>query len=272
MLNYSVLMTVYAKETASNLDMAITSMMKQTIPTNDFVLVCDGDLNDDLDGVIHNYTMTYPGIFNVIRIPKNPIWAEVLNLGLKNCKNELVSRMDSDDISVLDRCEKLLKCFSDNPDVDVVGSALAEFTDNPKDIDCTRLLPESHEKIVKFAVNRCPMNHATVMYKKSKIISCGGYEYYPAFEDYQLWIKLIMANCTLYNLQESLYLMRAGDNLYSRRGGRKYSKQMIRFRKWMYNQGFISYFKYIYICVGSSIVYNVPNKLKAFIYRNLLRN
>lgn len=271
-MNYSVLMSVYAKETASNLDMAIASMMKQTMPTNDFVLVCDGALNEELDSVIRNYTMAYPGVFNIIRIPKNPKWAEVLNLGLENCKNELVARMDSDDISVSDRCEKLLKCFSENPNVDIVGSALAEFTDNPDHIDCTRSVPESHESIVKFAPNRCPMNHATVMYKKSKIIACGGYEYYPAFEDYQLWTKLVMAGNVFYNVQESLYLMRAGDNLYSRRGGINYTKQMIRFRKWMYRQGFISHFKYIYICVGSSIVYNVPNKFKAFIYRNLLRN
>ena len=49
---YSVLMAVYYKENASYLRQAIESIQNQTFPTNDFVLVCDGPLNLELDAVI----------------------------------------------------------------------------------------------------------------------------------------------------------------------------------------------------------------------------
>ena len=52
MQNYSVLMSVYFKESPEYLKQAIESIQAQTVPTDDFVLVCDGPLNDALDAVI----------------------------------------------------------------------------------------------------------------------------------------------------------------------------------------------------------------------------
>ena len=49
---YSVLMSVYNKENPTWLRLAIESMQTQTLPTSDFVLVCDGPLTPELDGVI----------------------------------------------------------------------------------------------------------------------------------------------------------------------------------------------------------------------------
>ena len=43
---YSVLMSVYHKEKPEYLKQAIESIQTQTLSTNDFVLVCDGPLND----------------------------------------------------------------------------------------------------------------------------------------------------------------------------------------------------------------------------------
>ena len=51
-INYSVLMSVYWKEEPEYLRQAMTSIYNQTIPTNDFVLICDGVLNEELDNVI----------------------------------------------------------------------------------------------------------------------------------------------------------------------------------------------------------------------------
>ena len=45
---YSVLMSVYYKEKPEYLKQAIESIQAQTLPTDDFVLVCDGPLNDAL--------------------------------------------------------------------------------------------------------------------------------------------------------------------------------------------------------------------------------
>ncbi len=270
-MEYSVLMSVYFKETASNLREAIESMMTQTSLTNDFVLVCDGKLTEKLDAVIDEYVSKYPGVFNIIRIPKNPSWAEVLNIGLKSCKNELVARMDSDDISTPDRCEKQLLYLQSHPEVDVVSTSIGEFSTDSTKIDNVRRLPENNSDIVEFAKYRCPLNHATVIYKKSAVIKSGAYQHFPAYEDYHLWVRMIMSNCVLYNMPDVLYLMRAGENLYARRGGFKYFKIMSKFRMWMYSQKLVGLFKTYYLIAANGAVILMPNSLRGMIYKKLLR-
>lgn len=270
-VNYSILMSVYFRETASNLRQALESMMTQSVLTNDFVLVCDGDLTEELDSVISEYVDKFPNVFNIVRIPKNPSWAEVLNIGLKLCKNELVARMDSDDISVPERCEKQLKYMASHPDVDVVSTSLGEFSVNPGEINYIRRLPEHNTEIIEFAKYRCPLNHATVIYKKSAVLKSGGYQYFPAYEDYHLWVRMIINKCVLANMPDVLYLMRAGENLYARRGGFKYFKFMANFRFWMRKQKLVGTLRTLSLIVANGAVILMPNSIRGFIYKKFLR-
>ena len=52
MEKYSVLMSVYFKENPEYFGAAIESMLDQSIPPNEFVLICDGKLTEELDKVI----------------------------------------------------------------------------------------------------------------------------------------------------------------------------------------------------------------------------
>ena len=47
--NYSVLMSVYIKEKPEFLRESMQSIYDQTIPTDDFVLICDGPLTKELN-------------------------------------------------------------------------------------------------------------------------------------------------------------------------------------------------------------------------------
>ncbi len=270
-MEYSVLMSVYFKETAGNLKSAIDSMINQTATTNDFVLVCDGDLTEELNSVINEFVKKYPDIFNIIRIPKNPSWAEVLNIGLNACKNELVARMDSDDISPLDRCKKQFDFLKEHTDVDCVSTSIGEFSDDYNNINYVRKLPATNEEIKEFAKYRCPLNHATVIYKKSAVLKSGGYHHFPAYEDYHLWVRMIKAGCVLYNMPDVLYYMRAGENLYARRGGLKYFKTMRNFRIWMHHEKMVGFFKTHYLIIANGIVILMPNGLRGLIYKKFLR-
>ena len=66
--NYSVLMSVYIKEKPEYLKEAITSILNQTVKTNDFVIVCDGHLTEGLNKVIADFVTTYSGLFNFYRL------------------------------------------------------------------------------------------------------------------------------------------------------------------------------------------------------------
>ena len=149
--NYSVLMSVYHKEKPQFLRLSIESMFNQTIPTNDFVLVCDGPLNDELDEIIASFEEKYKNIFRVVRIEKNQGLGHALKVGVLECKNDIIARMDSDDISRPERCEKELEFLANNPEVSIVGALIEEFSDTPEVVNAMRVVPETHEEIIQFA-------------------------------------------------------------------------------------------------------------------------
>ena len=82
MRNYSVLMAVYHKEEPEYLRQAIESIQVQTVPTNDFVLVCDGPLNPELDAVIATKKQEMGNTLNVVRLAKNCGLGNALNEGM----------------------------------------------------------------------------------------------------------------------------------------------------------------------------------------------
>ena len=159
MQNYSVLMSVYHKEKPEYLRQAIESIQAQTVPTNDFVLVCDGPLNPELDAVIAAKQQEMGDTLNVVRLVKNCGLGNALNEGIRHCKNELVARMDSDDIAYPNRCEKQMAIFNVHPEVSVCSGIVEEFTTDPNSVDSKRVPPETNAEIVEFAKKRNPFNH-----------------------------------------------------------------------------------------------------------------
>ena len=65
---------------------------------------------------------------NVVRLAKNGGLGNALNEGIKHCKNELVARMDSDDIAYPDRCEKQIAVFNTHSEVSICSGIVEEFT------------------------------------------------------------------------------------------------------------------------------------------------
>ena len=268
---YSVLMSVYHKENAEYLRTAMDSIWRQTVPTDDFVLVCDGPLNERLDAVIEKMEKEHPDTLHVVRLEKNGGLGNALNEGIKHCKYDLVARMDSDDISRPDRCERQLKVFQEHPDISVVSGIVEEFTTSTSEIEARRVPPETHEEIITFAKKRNPFNHPCVMYKRSAVEAAGGYQDFYLLEDYYLWIRMLQKGSQGYNLQEPLLWMRAGSDMYKRRAGWKYAMSQKALFKYMKDNGFISgsqYIKSVAVRIASSIT---PNRLREFLFKSVMR-
>ena len=77
---------------------------------------------------------------------------------------------------------------------------------------------EQHENILRFAKGRCPVNHPVVMFRKSAVLKAGGYKHFPLFEDYYLWVRMLMNGARFYNIQESLLFFRFSPDMFRRRG------------------------------------------------------
>lgn len=269
--NYSVLMSVYKKETATNLRESIESMLDQTVPTNNFVLICDGELTRELNEVIRYYEQHFKCIFSVKRLKTNHGLARALDYGLRFCVNELVARMDSDDVSVKNRCEMQLNIFNTNSDVGIVGGAIVEFENNISNVFCKRILPKDNKQILAFAKFRSPFNHPSVMFKKSSVILAGGYREFYFLEDYYLWIRMFNVGIAGYNTQEVLVYMRSGDDMYRRRAGVKYAINQVRLASYMRSINYITNFEFICNCVSKVLLAIMPNCIRKVIYLNFLR-
>lgn len=79
---YSVLMSVYIKEDPGNLLQAMESMVQQTVPPDDFVLVCDGPMTPQLDNVIAEEKKKLGETLQVVRLSENGGLGRALNIGL----------------------------------------------------------------------------------------------------------------------------------------------------------------------------------------------
>lgn len=270
MNNYSVLMSVYYKENPNYLKESLLSVFNQTIKPNEVVLIEDGNLTPELDEVISKFEKKYKNILKIIKYEKNRGLGVALRDGLLECSNEIVFRMDTDDICQKDRFEKQLKVFEEK-NVDVVGSNITEFDEEMKNITGIRVVKENSNDIKKMAKKRNPINHMTVGFKKSRVINSGNYESMLYFEDYYLWVRMIEKGYNFYNLQENLVNVRGGNSMIKRRGGIKYIRSIVAFEKTLLKMKFINFFEFL-INISERIFFSIiPNNFRATLYKNVLR-
>ena len=268
---YSVLMSVYYKEKPEWLEMAMDSIWNQTVRTDNFVLVCDGPLNQALDDVIERMGKEHPEL-KVVRLEKNGGLGNALNIGMKYCEHDLIARMDSDDISRNDRIEKQLGILNSDRNVSICSGVIEEFSDNPEKVKARRLVPEKQDEILMFAKKRNPFNHPCVMYRRSSVEASGGYQDFYLLEDYYLWIRMLQIGAKGYNIQEPLLWMRAGSDMYKRRAGLRYARSQKALFKYMKKTGFICNSQYFTSVSTRYVSSLVPNCIRRFFYMSALRN
>ena len=113
-MKFTVLMSVYKKEKAEYLKLALESVINQTLKPDEIVLVQDGVLTEELYGVVEKYHQKYPTIFKTYALKENQGLGKALNFGIDKCSNELIARMDTDDIAEPNRFELQTQEFIKN--------------------------------------------------------------------------------------------------------------------------------------------------------------
>lgn len=259
MEKYSVLMSVYYKEKPEYFEKSIQSMLEQTVKPDEIVIVKDGKLTNELDSVIEKYFSKYTDLFTVISLEQNSGLGHALNEGLKKCRNELVARMDTDDISLSDRCEKQLREFEKNKQLVICGGQICEFYGTTDNITSCRIVPSTPDEIRQFAKRRSPFNHPTVMYKKSKILSYNGYSENSRKEDLDLFLRMIFAGEPICNVCDVLLFYRAGiDNLQRRKSWKNCSEYICVMANF-WKKGNIGLMDMTYIIVGQIVMFIMPS-------------
>ena len=273
MEKYSVLMSLYQKEHAEYLRLALDSMINQTVKPDEIVLVEDGPLTDELYTVVKEYKVKYPDLLHIVVIKKNLGLGLALNVGLKACRNEFIARMDTDDISRPDRCRKQLIFFEKHPLITILGGQIEEFITSPDEPIGKRIVPQTNQELKEFMKKRCPFNHMTVMFKKSDVMKAGNYKDWFWNEDYYLWIRLALKEYKFANLPDTLVYARVGADMYQRRGGKKYFKSEYGLQKIMLDKKMIGFPTFV-SNVGKRIIIQrfLPNKIRGWVFRKFARN
>lgn len=265
----SVLISVYQKEKPEYFNMALQSIYNQTFKDYEVVLVADGHLTEELERVVYKWQNIFER-FKILRLEKNMGLANALNEGIRICNNELIARMDSDDYSEPERLEIQYNFMVKNPHIDVLGSDIFEFNGLLDNLLMVRDVPENHEDIVKSICYRAPMNHVTVMYRKSSVLGVGGYEPFYGDDDF-LWAKMYVKGYRFHNVKICLVRVRVSADGYKRRGGLNLLLWDFRMRKYLFKHGKIGLFKLIIIMAAFLVVRFMPANLRKLFYENVAR-
>ena len=266
---FSVLMSLYAREQPEYLRQCLASLAAQTLPPNEIVLVYDGGLPESLEAVVVSFSGSLP--LKIVRLPQNVGLGRALNAGLQACAHEWVCRMDTDDICHPERFARQLAFVAAHPQLGVCGSQIDEFEHTPADAAHSRRVPCEHGEIARFAKSRNPINHMTVCYRKSAVLAAGNYQHAPLYEDYDLWVRMLLNGCRFANLPEVLVYARAGDEMYRRRGGCAYAKNELAMQRRFYRAGFLSTAQWAKNVLLRLPVRLLPNGVRQWVYRVLLR-
>lgn len=268
---FSVVLPVYRDDEPRHLDTAIESLASQTVSPTEAVVVEDGPLTEGLSETLDTWSEAFPGVFRRCRHESNRGLSVALRTGVEAATHDLVARMDSDDVSVPERFETQLEYLLDYPETDVVGGYIAEFSSDPSDIDALRTVPLEHDTIRRHARFRSPMNHGSIMFRRDPVLNVGNYRPVDRMEDYGLWVRLLLDGATFANIPEVLLKVRAGSELYGRRGGWEYAREEMRIQTDFYRWGFTTLPVFLFNVLCRTTLRLVPNRIRRLAYQLLAR-
>ncbi len=270
-MQYSVLMTVYGKDNPEYFKLSLWSMINQSKKPDEIVIVKDGPVPTEIQKVIDDADRDNPNVITQIQLEENHGLGYALNAGIKVCRNELVARMDADDISLPTRCERQLSEFEANPALDIVGCHIIEFDGVPENEVGRRNVPLDNDSIHRYARKRSPFNHPTVMYKKSRVEAVGGYGDLRKNQDADLWIKMLSQGAECRNMDEHLLQFRFDEGTYKKRKNWIHTKLLIGIRWRAYKSGFCSFVDFLQVAVMQMAIYLMPVPFQKFVYKKILR-
>ena len=264
------LISVYYNDNYNDFVKAIDSCLNQSVSPDKIIIVQDGPIKKTISTYI-DYISKKNNIL-LVNLLQNQGLGNALNRGLEYVTEDIVLRMDSDDISYENRFKLQYEFLKENKHIDVVGSNIDEFRNDFKDIVNMRIVPENHHDISQRMKWINGMNHVTVMFRKKSVIDSGNYNSFNGFEDYHLWIRMILKKKKFYNIQKSLVAVRIGNDMIGRRKGLSYFKNEWNFIRLLKSKKYISSIEMIVSGVSKFIVRVSPRFIIIFLYKTFLRS
>lgn len=272
MNDISCIMNVYKNDDVENFKIAFNSVLEQTVKSSEVIIIRDGLVPENMENYLSEIEKKY-NFVRVIRLDKNVGLGIGRQIAVNEAKCEFIATMDADDISVPNRFELEINYLTKNTNVDVVGGFISEFDDKTGSVIGLRKVPLSNKEIIKYNKTRCPMNHVTVMMRKSAVLKVGNYQHLLYNEDYFLWCRMIREGCVLENITEILVNVRSGLDQFERRGGKKYFESEKEIQVWMMKNKLISLPRMIInILIRFVVQILISNKIRTFLFIHIFHS
>lgn len=266
-MKFSVLIPVYEGESSLFFNECLESIQRQEILPDEIIVSIDRKITSEVQSVIDKFR-TQLNIVTVKYEGQGQLGGS-LNLGVNSARNEIIMRLDADDLCFNNRFKYSLQHFIEK-DLDLMGTWTEEFINVPGDLNKFRKTPKKIKKSTGFWRN--PFNHPTVVFKKSKVILAGNYQSLIGFEDWDLWLRMQSLNMKLENIEQPLVYQRIGNGFEDRRSGKKYLDQKIKALKKWKNKKLIPNYVFYLSFLLENIVRIMPKRFLRMIYINLLRS
>lgn len=204
----TVVMTSY--NAGKYLSIAVTSLLNQTFPRWQLILVDNGSTDDSVSSLELTDTRIH-----VIRCTTNIGRTQALQLALKEVRTPFTAILDADDIAHPDRFSKQLFALESSSDIVLVGSHVSLLIDDDtyrqRVNEATGVI--SHDRLAE----RNPFVHSSVMFRTDAALQVGGYdESYPYAQDFDLFQRLAtIGRCLI--LQSQLTGLRVHKRSMTRR-------------------------------------------------------
>ncbi len=266
----SAVIPVYKNDFPHQVSESIDSLLHQTYPVNELIIIIDGPISNDLRKVVFRYSKE-----KNIKILENAInegLSKTLNTAIRQATYPYIARMDSDDIAFPDRLERQVKLLKEK-NLDLVGGQTVEFGDNKDDIKSERKVPEDHLDIIDFMKFRSPFSHPTVLFKKSLFDKVKGYSETFKIEDYEFFVRCHMHKARFGNTKESLlwYRMGGDNSTLKRRWGRKYAIDEFKLYFHFLKIGFYNKKDFLKAVIFKIPLRLIPYPIFSLLYRTIAR-
>lgn len=192
------------------LQAALDSLYRQTFTDWELLAVDDGSDDDTLRILVDSKLID--DRVRIIKCRRNGL-VSALNAGLKECRGDLLARMDGDDICHPRRLEMQVAYLDTHPDTGLVACSFRHFprTGLKQGMIAYESWQNSLDEdklITRDLFVESPFVHPSVMFRMAVLEHAGGYHDRSWPEDYDLWLRMAKGGTRFARLPETLFFWR----------------------------------------------------------------
>lgn len=272
---FAAMVCLYHANDADELAVALDSAFgsDQTVTPSELIVVYDGPVQTKVTEVVNRLSdkVAVRQIIFDVNKGHGPARAAAIDA----CSYPWIAIIDADDISMPHRFATLLDHIEAHPNCAVVGGALQEFYEDnagQRILGAVRQYPQTPQDVAAYTRTRSPVAQPTAMLRIAAIRAVGNYQSWFNNEDYHLWIRLLSAGYSIYNINDSILLFRTSPALYGRRGGLRYWWNEVSLQWFSLHHGTTTFLHFVAgFCLRLIVQVLLPNRLRSAFYKRILR-